>query len=502
MENEIQSLKRQRTSEPSQAEASNAIASTPPISLHSPPQLGSGSNLARGLTLTNPVEDLSLVPLPLIHHLVETWFKDCQPWAPIIRRPDIQLALQSLTYPVRHIDCVVLRAVLALTMSFSSQLINFGYEGRRRISEHLRSQVLSEALAKISLSSLQALLIICILDYGADDIPSSWSLLSVCRRLCEQLGLFAVLQTQIEQQTPTSIGPPSRARFDSQDLAVPLTWVTLSMDSSWTLGAGWRDASASIMEHLSSIAYRTAPDFTDSFRTLTHLGAIGLQPLHLLFWQQEQQKYSQSEAAILATCNDIYENFMTYRRSQTLPTYRMLQDGSVDFDPNAVLTSTLANGATIALYQPHIDFSEMSVAYERCLAACDDVITTIRSVSDADIELNSPSLGSNIFAVTRFKLASYRAASKPREPSVDVLMHGLNMCGRRFPYARRVDIVLRAAIAEVDATANGRSITQDKIPEIFWDLKQSAVDINESMKEWVLKYRPSLYVGSLNGPYA
>ena len=500
MESEIQSLKRQRTAELPRPDPSHATATVTPLSLHSTVQTDSGSNASR--PFTNPVEDLASLPLPLIHHLVETWFKDCQPWAPIIRRTDIQQGLQNLTWPVRNIDSVVLRAVLAIATPFSSQLINFGYEGRRRLSEYLRAQVLSEALSVVSLSSLQALLIICILDYGFDNISSSWSLLSVCRRLCEQLGLFAVLQTQLEQQTPTSIGPPSRDTLDDQELAVPLTWVTLCMDSSWTVGAGWRDASASIMEHLSSVAYRTIPDFSDSFRTYTHLGAIGLQPLHLLFWQQEQQRYAQTEAATLETCDNIYRNFMTYRRSQTLPTYRMMPDGSVDFDPNAVLVSTLANGAAIVLYQPHIDFSEMSQAYERCLDACEDVINTIRTVSDADIELNSPSLSSNLFAIMRFKLASYWAASKPREPSFDVLMHGLNMCGRRWPYARRVDIIFRAAIAEVDAAANGIDSTQEKVPEIFWDLKQSAVDINESMKQWVLKYRASLYIGSLNGPYA
>lgn len=449
----------------------------------------------------DPATDLRSLPLALIHHLIETWFKDCQPWAPIIRRPDIQDSLLGLVQPIEQIECIVLRAVLALTISYSSQVINCGYEGRRRLSRHLRSEVLSEALANVSLKSLQALLIICILDYGSDDVASSWSLLSVCRRMCEQLGLFKVLLSQMELQTPTNIGPPTREVFEGQELAVPLTWVTLCMDSAWTLGAGWRDASASLMENLSSIAYLTAPDFSDSFRTFTHLGAIGLQPLHTLFWEHAQHKDAQAEAVELATCDDIYQNLSLYTRSQTLPTYSLLPDGSIDFDPNAVLTNTLSNGAIVVLYQPHINLAEMSLAHQRCIAACDDMITTIRTVSDADIEFNSPSLGAHIFAAARFKLALYKTCSQPREARFDVLMHGLNMCGRRWMLARRCDIVLRAAILEVDATVTGGVITHKPLPEDFWDLAQSAVDINEGLRRWVAQYNPSLFVGSVNGPY-
>jgi hypothetical protein len=270
----------------------------------------------------------------------------------------------------------------------------------------------------------------------------------------------------------------------------------------WTLGAAWRDASASLTENLSSIAYLSTPDFTDSFRTFTHLGAMALQPLHTLFWQQEQRRDPQTEAETLAMCDEIYQNLLTYTRSQTLPTYKILPDGSIDFDPNAVLTSTLSTGAIVLLYQPHIDLSEMSLAHQRCLDACEEMIKTLRTVSDADIEFNSPNLGANIFAAARFKLASYNASRQHREPHFDVLMHGLNMCGRRWTLARRLDIVLRAAIVEVDAAARGEKITNRRLPEHFWDLKKSAVDINEGLKMWVAQYKPSLYVGSLNGPYA
>ena len=72
-----------------------------------------------------------------------------------------------------------------------------------RLSLHLGPEVLVEALAKPN-----SLLVIAILDWGSDDISSTFSLLSVCRRICEQIGFFRRLINQIELQSPSSIGPP------------------------------------------------------------------------------------------------------------------------------------------------------------------------------------------------------------------------------------------------------------------------------------------------------
>lgn len=184
------------------------------------------------------------VPVPLFGGLVDLWFKECQPWFPILKRSKLEQSLQQLTVPVERIDDIVLRALVALSFSHSSAAIVYGYKGRRQVSTHLRAEVLVEAMAEVSLDSLQALLIIAILDYGNDDIPSTWSLLSVCRRLCEQLGLFRRLLTQMQDNnSPGFMGLPSRETFEGEELAIPLTWVLSAIDSASTLGASWRDTS-------------------------------------------------------------------------------------------------------------------------------------------------------------------------------------------------------------------------------------------------------------------
>jgi hypothetical protein len=412
------------------------------------------------------------------------------------------VALESLRSPIDRIDDIVLRAVIALTVAYSSQAICLGYHGRRRLSLHLRSEVLVEALAKPTSTSLQALLIIAILDWGSDDMSSTFSLLSVCRRICEQIGFFRRLMNQIELESPSTIGPPPRDACGRDELAVPLMWATIATDSSSTLGSSWRDSSAALSKHLSSIASTTTPDIRDSFQTHVHLCAIGLQPLHSFISEFEDSPLPQPEAAALAACDEIYRQLMAYVPVEASTSYTLLADGAVDFDINTVLTRILAHSSVIVLYQRFVNSSNLRtdatphIAVQRCLQACEEIVMVIRNLSDADAELNAPGFGSRIYDAARFKLAVYRATGQPREPSFDILMHGLNMCARRWPIARRLDIVLRAAIVEIDTKI------QSSLPTEFWDLQKTGLEISAKSKEWIQSHKPFLHVGILNGLYA
>lgn len=400
--------------------------------------------------------------------------------------------------PLTHMDDVVLKAVVALQVKHSSQAICLGYHGRRRLSHYLRSQVLNEAFSKASLHSLQALLIIAILDYGSDNIPSTFSLMSVCRRMCENIGLFRKLLNQMELQSPAQVGPPAIGSNTGDELAIPLTWATLAMDAVSTLGISWRDVSAALVDHLSSVAYISTPDLKDTFRSHIHLAAIGLQPLHTFIYDHERGRYDQAPSEAHATCDEIYHNLMNYVRAQPSTSYTLLADGLVDFDPNLVLTIVLSHASVVILYQRLVEtdgsgFNEQPL--QRCLQACEDIAMTVRNVSDVDAELNSPLFGTMLFVAARFKLVLYRRLDQIREPIFDTLMHGMNMCGRRWEVARRFDIVLRAAIVEVDTGHDSL------LPSEFWNVKKSHLDVSQDLKEWVEGYKHSLFVGSLNGPY-
>ena len=468
--------------------------------------------------------DLASLPREFLFSLADQFFKETQFWFPILNRQHIQDALEALPSPITHIGDIVLRAMTALQISYSSQAISLGYHGRYRLSQYLRSQVLNEALSKATLSSLQSLLIIAILDYGADNIPSTFSLMSVCRRMCENIGLFRKLLSQMEHQSPTQIGPPAVGSNNTGDeLAIPVTWATLALDATSTLGVSWRDVSAALVDHLSSVAYLTAPDLKDTYRTHAHLAAIALQPLHTFIHEHERFRYENADAEALATCDEIYHNLINYVRAQPKSSYTMLADGLIDFDPNLMHTTVLSHASVIVLYQRLLRFENGSVStafgevpLQRCLQACEEMVQAFRGISDADAELNTPLLAHLIFVAARLKLLVYRNLEQAREPMFDTLMHALNMCGRRWALARRLDVVLRAAIVQLDTktimdnggggsvNVSGSSMSTGasaSLPLTFWDARKSHLDLSEELKEWCSTYKDSLFIGATNGPY-
>jgi hypothetical protein len=222
----------------------------------------------------------------------------------------------------------------------------------------------------------------------------------------------------------------------------------------------------------------------------------------------------------MSTLNDIYQNLMSYLsiESNVSSAYTILANGMVDFDPCLVHTNLVVHASTIMLYQLIIDFNAGApqLALSRCNEAVDGIIATVRGISDADAELNSPLFSSFLYVAARYKLNVYRSLDQPKESSFDTLMHGISMCGRRWEIARRLDIVLRAAIHELDhrsdpdvmasgtheTEVNGFSKFESLEETGFWDMKKSHLDTSEALKAWVGRQGSrGLFIGGLNGPY-
>ncbi|KAK5954606.1 hypothetical protein OHC33_004328 [Knufia fluminis] len=508
LESRLESLERQMETIRSQP---TIVPTTPMVHSGSHAQLDSPRNTSHGskshprttepsnvITDTNAaVADLMTLPLSYFYTLADAWFNDEHRWAPILRYDHIQSSLRALPNPVDHIPDVALRAVITLKITYSSPAIALGYRGRRRLSMHLRSQVLVEAMAKPSLGSIQALFIIALLDCGSDDIPSTFNIMSMCRRTGEHIGLFRQLLLRIESLSPAQVGPPSRESA-KDNIPIAMTWCILAVDAVSSLGVSWRDSSAALADHLLSVAYLSAPDFRESLSTHIHLCAIGLQPVHEFFFAYANGEHQVLEDQALTITEDMYQNLMSYINGMPAPHYTILEDGAVDYNINYIFSKHLSNGAVIMIYQRYVldEVGDVQLARERCMNSYHQIVDIIRNISDADTEINSPTFVNFIAVATRFKIVLDRALGQPRDAPFDLLMHGINMCGRRWPLARRIDIVLRAAIVEADTGLSSG------LPEEFWDLKQSEHDISESMKRWVSEYKPSLHAGYLIGPYA
>ena len=375
--------------------SSQAVLTSTPVSVPiTPSSWGSSPAKRRRLDPESDaaIKDLKTLPHTYLYSLADQWFKETQPWSPILNQQSIQLSLEALPDPVDYIEDIELRALLSLEIAYSTQAICLGYHGRARLSQHLRSQVLTEAMSNVSISSLRAMIIIAFLDYGNDNIPSTFSLLSVCRRTCEHLGLFRKLLSQIEAESPARVGPPSASNTRGEVNTIAVAWGTLALDAVSTLGVPWRDVSAALVDHLSSVAYVSTPDMRDSFRTHVHLAAIGLQPVHAFIHDHASQPRIEVDDTLLAKCDEIYHNLMGYIQSQPAASYTLLADGVVDFDPNGYHTIILVHATVIIFYQILVDFETRTpqVAMSRCLQACEDLVLSIRNISDADAELNTP----------------------------------------------------------------------------------------------------------------
>jgi len=55
-------------------------------------------------------------------------------------------------------------------------------EERKKLSDVLREEVILQAIGNLSLQSLQAVLIVTNLDYGAGKLSEFWNLVALCKR--------------------------------------------------------------------------------------------------------------------------------------------------------------------------------------------------------------------------------------------------------------------------------------------------------------------------------
>ncbi len=497
----------------------------------------------------------------MMSNLCEVWFKEYQPWCPILDRHQVVASLQNVSsQPGKGMD-INLKALLCLTVSHSSPAISLGYDGRRRLSRHLRSEVILEAMRMSRNQSLQALLIIVIYHYGYGNLAEAWNLLSVCKRMCVSLGLRKHLLSR---------------SFDWQDEGSRMSWLTAAMESNSTLGASWDVELARVGQPIdklpSMVGFDTIPA---SLIENLNLTVVSLHPLHDFHRNNHSTPRQESTSEQLNICERLYQNIALYRQHShtdgSISSYAFAADGSIAFDPNKVLTNIISNTAIIALYQPYtipmINVSTASTpqparsqpqsltlqqtATHRCLDAAYEMSKIISTIADADIEFICPFLGSFIFTAARFSLVFSKMSPSPtpvmasptttgnphhaqnnnsnnnqhqhlpsstyvsgkRSPGFDLLMHALNMCGRRWPLARRLDIVLRAALVEDSANSKASPIVPSALgvepvspipplPREFYDLRLSGLDVDDVLREWVEGMKSTVYVGSLNGPYA
>lgn len=139
------------------------------------------ARLAPSPAASTTVASLHPLSFPIISELCTVWFENYHPWFPILHQPSLLEAVQASPDLESCDRTLVIKAIAATTMchcqSYPTTTAN-----RQEWADAFRESVLLEALGDWSLRSIQALLILSLIDSGSGRVTKFWSIMAVCKR--------------------------------------------------------------------------------------------------------------------------------------------------------------------------------------------------------------------------------------------------------------------------------------------------------------------------------
>jgi hypothetical protein len=147
--------------------------------------------------------DLGSLPHGTLNDLCSIWFERYHPWFPILHKLTVLGTIQGADPFSESPLFIVLKSIVAVTLPHWSLTSPLSGEERVKLSEQFRKQVILQAISDLSLQSLQAVLIITIIDYGAGKLSEFWNLVALCKRYDEsKLLLHSSLLTWVQNGCP------------------------------------------------------------------------------------------------------------------------------------------------------------------------------------------------------------------------------------------------------------------------------------------------------------
>lgn len=126
--------------------------------------------------------DFSALPVGTLNDLCSVWFERYHPWFPILHKLSVLDTIQSAESLTESPLFMVLKAIVAVTLPHWSFTNPLSEEQRKKLSGQFRKQVILQAISDLSLQSLQAVLIVTIIDIGAGRLSEFWNLVALCKR--------------------------------------------------------------------------------------------------------------------------------------------------------------------------------------------------------------------------------------------------------------------------------------------------------------------------------
>ncbi|RDW69810.1 hypothetical protein BP6252_08830 [Coleophoma cylindrospora] len=459
-------------------------------------------------SLNTTASEVGSLSKATLQGLCNAWFERYHPWFPILHKLSILDAVQHTSVALSGSPLfIVHKAIVAVTLPHWCLSNPLTREQRQELSTKFRNEVIMQAIGNLSLQSLQAVLIITNLDYGAGKLSEFWNLVALCKRMGIQLGLRDLVTNDLNKPAPRMLSLPTT--LIEQEERIRAYWMTEVLDSMSSLGAGWNlglsrpeneawfpcdEVVWAYPENATAFSSFGDSEVSSAFSLYLNLVTHQLYPVHVFLQQSFDTTSAVDRLRWQENCTAVDEVLSKWRYSaETLQT---LGRSNAASDSTLVMTTVTFDTAIIALYQrlalPPMGLGEVHGpwyhAIQRCLSACDDMSATIRAVSDADLENISPFMIFCIFIAARFYLVHAKILSVEVPRSLDLLIYGLKTCGQRWFFARRLERVLSTAISEKKVP-----LAMSSLPAQFYDLQYSSLDIDEALRKWSLGIDGSTY---------
>ncbi|KPV74483.1 uncharacterized protein RHOBADRAFT_54296 [Rhodotorula graminis WP1] len=207
-----------------------------------PPTFGYPHDSARSPRLPQPPPppppDLDLPPPDLLHNLIEAYFSDVAPYAPILQRQDLQptqLPDGLLQWPITIYGVIV----STLRFSFDAQWSRLPPKDQYR--DRARNRVILYSCTTTSLASLQALALVALDDIVCKASPRGWGALAMLTRSASHMLLFEEEANSHHAGASVSplqiLGAPSS--FAEEESRRRLFWAIYLLDRFSASATGW-----------------------------------------------------------------------------------------------------------------------------------------------------------------------------------------------------------------------------------------------------------------------
>lgn len=115
--------------------------------------------------------------------LCNVWFDKFHRWFPILHHASLLQTLQDQSVSINlSPQYEVLKAIAAVTLPHVGFVTTLSHDQRRILSAEYVQNIAIHAMEFLSLPSLQAVLIISVLEFGNGKLSKFWNLIALCKR--------------------------------------------------------------------------------------------------------------------------------------------------------------------------------------------------------------------------------------------------------------------------------------------------------------------------------